>query len=191
MNDNSLRPAVSRMRSIRPLAILLACALSIPFLSTACNDSSVVGVEVGRKAPEITGESTTGVPVSLSGYKGKVVLLDFWATWCGPCRDMIPHEKDLLRQYDTRPFVILGISKDDKREDLKTFVEREKILWPNVFDGGGSICKEWRISAFPTLFLINHKGVIIGKWEGGGPQTMSEIDRAIDEAVREADKQQN
>jgi peroxiredoxin len=160
------------------------------FLFAGCGDTNTVGVEIGRKAPEISGESTSGVPVRLSGYKGKVVLLDFWATWCPPCRAMIPHEKDLHRQYDTRPFAILGISKDNQREDLKSFVDREKIPWPNLFDGGGSICKEWEISAFPTFVLIDHKGIIIGRWEGGGPQTSAEIERGVDEAVRQADKQQ-
>lgn len=159
-------------------------------VTSGCNDGATVGIEVGRKAPEIAGESITGTPVRLSQYQGKVVLVDFWATWCGPCRQLIPHEKDLHRQYDTRPFQIIGISRDEKREDLKRFVEQEKLPWPNIFDGGGTICSEWGVRAFPTFVLINHKGTIIGRWEGGGPQTMSEIEKMIDQAVREADKEQ-
>ncbi len=85
---------------------------------------------------------------------------------------------------------MLGISGDHKREDLKSFVDREKIPWPNIFDGGGSIRNEWGIKALPTFVLINHKGIIIGRWEGVGPSTMSEIEKGIDEAVREADKDQ-
>jgi peroxiredoxin len=169
---------------------VLVCLLFVVLFTAGCGDTNTVGVDVGRKAPDISGESTSGVPVRLSGYKGKVVLLDFWATWCQPCRAMIPHEMELNRQFDTRPFAILGISRDNKREDLKNFVDREKIPWPNIFDGGGTICKEWEISAFPTFVLIDHKGIIIGRWEGGGAHASAEIERAVDEAVREADKQQ-
>lgn len=179
-----------KTRRVGAVLWTLAPLLLVSF-NNGCNDANTVGVEVGRKAPEISGESIAGVPVSLSQYRGKVVLVDFWATWCGPCRSLIPHEKDLHRQYDTRPFTILGISRDRKREDLRSFVDQEKILWPNIFDGAGSICNEWGVNAFPTFVLINHKGIIIGKWEGGGPQVMSEIEKAVDQAVREADKQSN
>ena len=178
----------SRWHKRSRVALLLVTAICF-FAIIGCNDVTSVGVEVGRKAPEISGESTAGLPIRLSQYMGKVVLVDFWATWCKPCRELIPHEKDLHRQYDTRPFAILGISRDHQREDLKTFVDREKLPWPNLFDGGGSICNEWGVSAFPTFVLIDHKGIIIGRWEGGGPKTMSEIEHAVDKAVREADKQ--
>lgn len=173
---------------LRAFAYLLV--LPLAFLSGSCSDPNNVGVEVGRKAPEISGETSAGIPIKLSQYHGKVVLVDFWATWCPPCRALIPHEKELHRQYDTRPFAILGISKDEKREILKSFVDREKIPWHNIFDGGGTICKDWGVNAFPTFVLIDHNGIVIGRWEGGGERIMSEIQQAVEQAVREADKQQ-
>ena len=186
MNDGTQSTRGNTRRHVR--SFLLVFSLSL--VTGGCGDSNTIGVEVGRKAPEISGESTDGVPVRLSQYHGKVVLLDFWATWCGPCRTMIPHEKDLYRQFDTRPFVILGISADHKREDLKGFVAQEKLPWPNIFDGGGTIRNDWGVSGLPTLVLIDHKGIILARWDGLGPNTMAEIEKAVDEAVREADKQQ-
>ena len=108
----------------RPSWLRLACLfLSGSLLCTpGCDESNSIGVDVGNKAPEIGGESADGIPVQLSKYNGKVVLVDFWATWCGPCRALIPHEKELHRQYDTRPFVILGVSRDEKREERRTHV---------------------------------------------------------------------
>lgn len=176
-----------KARIFRFVAVLFAAILLL-FIGASCNEG-MTGVQVGNKAPEISGESISGVPIRLSQYQGKVVLLDFWATWCGPCRALIPHERDLHRQYDTRPFVILGISKDNKREDLKNFADQQKLPWHNIFDGAGTICKEWQIDGFPTFVLIDHKGVIIGRWAGANPQIVAEIDRAVDAAVREADKQ--
>jgi peroxiredoxin len=164
--------------------VLVFLSLSILFVS-GC-ESSQSSVDVGKKAPEINGEDMNGVPFALSQFQGKVVLIDFWASWCGPCMAEMPNTKELFRQYDTRPFAIIGISRDRTREDLKNFLDRQKPPWRNVFDAGGAISKEWNIAGFPTAVLVDHRGIIVGRWEGGGQS--NDIHDAVDKAVREAEK---
>ena len=165
---------------------LLAGSLVLSLcLLSGCGDANP-GLEVGQKAPEITGTSTDGAPIRLSQFQGKVVLLDFWATWCGPCRELIPHAKDLHRRYDGRPFAILGISLDRSSQDVATFTDREKLPWPNIFDGSGNISEQWNVQALPTLVLVDHQGLIAGRWVGG--KQMSEIQETIEKAIHAAEK---
>ena len=172
-----------------PLLFLPACAGSS---SSGDGDgklaplSSNRGVEKGKKALEIAGTDANGQPVRLSQYEGKVVLLDFWATWCGPCRQLIPHEKRLVSKYEGQPFAILGISNDQSKEVLKKFLERDKLPWTNILDADGNISQQWGIEGLPTFVLVDHQGNILGRWVSGGE--IDEIDRAIAAAVKKANQ---
>src|SRR5207244_146319 len=77
---------------------------------------------VGKNAPEAEAEDLAGKPVKLSAYKGKVVVIDFWATWCPPCKAMIPHERELVQKNADKPFVFISISADEKKDTLKGFL---------------------------------------------------------------------
>jgi thiol-disulfide isomerase/thioredoxin len=123
---------------------------------------------------------------TLGELRGKVVLLDFWATWCGPCRNEIPHEVELHRQFKGRPFEILGVSRDDDRKALSNFLSGNKLPWPNVFDEHGKIVNQWGVQGFPTFILIDHNGAVLERWVGGGH--INQIRAAVDKAVRAAEK---
>jgi peroxiredoxin len=149
-------------------------------------DMTTKTLAVGTLAPDVEGTDLDGKKVKLSGYKGKVVLLDFWATWCPPCRAMIPHERDLVKKMDKRPFVLLGVSCDEKKEDLTAFLEKEPMPWAHWWDGeGGKVFERYRIRPIPSLFLIDAKGVIRKKWVG--LQEAEVIDKAVEELVKEAE----
>lgn len=144
---------------------------------------SSLHVEVGKPAPPIEGTDVDGRPVKLSEFRGKVVVVDFWATWCGPCRKLIPHEKALVKRMQGRPFVLLGVSNDDDLADLRNLVQKEQIAWPNIYDGrGGPITRTWGPDGFPTFYLIDAKGVI--RYLDINP---NELDKAVDTLVAEAE----
>ena len=90
---------------------------------------AIRSVAVGNVAPEIEGEDIDGMPMKLSDYRGRVVMLVFWGTWCGPCMGAIPMEKAIVDRLKDRPFVLLGINSDSDREKLKARMREEGITW--------------------------------------------------------------
>jgi thiol-disulfide isomerase/thioredoxin len=122
-------------------------------------------------------------PLNLADYKGKVVLLDFWATWCPPCRAMIPHEKALVRQLEGKPFVLLGVSGDDTLDDLKKFDAAEQLSWRNFWDEGGQLRRQWGIKAYPTMIVLDHEGNEVARIRGAGKANEAKLAAAIDEAL--------
>lgn len=146
-----------------------------------------IKIGVGNPAPDVEGIDLDGKKIKLSSYQGKVVLFDFWATWCGPCRAMIPHERELVKKMDGKPFALLSISADNDKSDLTDFLKTEQMPWSHWFDGaGGPIAKKYKISAFPTLYLIDAKGVVRKKWVGSPGNEV--LDKAVEELVAEATK---
>jgi thiol-disulfide isomerase/thioredoxin len=142
---------------------------------------------VGKVAPAAESKDLDDKPVKLADHKGKVVVLDFWATWCGPCRGMIPHERELVKKHAGKPFVFISVSADESKEDLTKFLKDEEMPWVHWFGGtdGGPV-KAWNIHAFPTMYVIDAKGVIRGKIIGGGPQSEKKLDELIEKLVKEA-----
>ncbi|RMH31228.1 MAG: TlpA family protein disulfide reductase [Candidatus Hydrogenedentota bacterium] len=120
-------------------------------------------IAVGKTAPDFEAGTIDGKKVRLSDLKGKVVLLDFWATWCGPCRMIMPEMKKLYEENKEKDFVMIGISGDETLEDLKTYVEKEGIAWAQIFEPGQettSVLHRYGISKFPTTVVIDKNGVI-------------------------------
>jgi thiol-disulfide isomerase/thioredoxin/cation transport regulator ChaC len=146
----------------------------------------IKNLAVGKPAPDVENMTLEGKKVKLSDYKGNVVLLDIWATWCPPCRAMIPHERDMVKNLKDKPFRLVSVSADDQKETLIKFLEKEPMPWIHWWDNGteNPVLKKYRVRAFPTLYLIDHTGVIRYKWVGSPGN--DKLDKAVDELVTEA-----
>src|SRR5262249_9438930 len=120
-------------------------------------------VAVGKTPPPIRAADLDGQPQSLDRYRGKVLLIDFWATWCGPCRAELPNVKAVYRKYKDRGFAVLGVSLDQDREALKAFLKEQQMEWPQLFDGKGwrsEIARRYGLAAIPRTVLLDRQGVI-------------------------------
>jgi len=118
------------------------------------------GIQVGRVAPDWTLEGLDGGSASLDDYRGQVVLLNFWATWCGPCRDEIPDLEAVYQARKKQGFVVLGLAVEEPRETVAPFVEEMGITYPVLLDVQGSVKKVFRVSGLPMSLLIDGQGVI-------------------------------
>ncbi len=120
-------------------------------------------IKVGETAPDFTATTSDNKTIKLSDLKGKVVLLDFWATWCGPCIAELPNVKKLYADNKDKNFEIIGLSADEAIEDLQKLVEAEDLQWPQVFDGGDkadSVQKTYGVMKYPTTILLDKEGKI-------------------------------
>jgi thiol-disulfide isomerase/thioredoxin len=160
-------------------------ALALGALLAGCGDSGPVAV--GSTAPDITGKDLDGNPLDLKDYRGKVVMLSFWASWCGPCRALLPHEKSLVERYQGKPFVLLGVNRDSQIWEGRKLVESGDVTWPSFWDGKEEIAKTYGVDALPFIFVIDHKGVVQFITRGISPEIEKKLDERIETLVREAE----
>jgi peroxiredoxin len=115
-----------------------------------------------RMAPPFSVTTTDGQRVSLDDLAGKVVLLDFWATWCGPCREALPHVREIAKKFQGQPLVVLSVSLDNDQQKWKDFITKNEMTWPQCFDGGftGPVAKMFGVEAIPHTFTIDADGVL-------------------------------
>ncbi len=121
-------------------------------------------VKINQTAPEISLPGVNDSPISLSSFKGKVVLIDFWASWCGPCRATIPSVIQLYDKYKGNGFEVLGVSIDSKKKDWIKAIEQDKIKYPQVNDKAGWYSKTaeaYGVNAIPNTFLLDKTGKIV------------------------------
>lgn len=114
-----------------------------------------------RMAPPFAVTTLDGTRLSLDDLQGKVVLLDFWATWCAPCREALPHMREIAKKFQGQPLVILSVSLDSDEQIWRDFVGKNEMVWLQYRDGGfgGSIAKLFSVTAIPHTFTIDADGV--------------------------------
>lgn len=126
-------------------------------------------LEVGLVPPEVVGADVDGKPLKLTPADGKVKVLIFWGTWCGPCMALVPTERKLVEDHSGKPFALFGVNGGDERETAKEAMAAKQMTWPSFFGGmRGGIPAEWNVQAWPTVFVIDPAGVIRYKGHGEG-----------------------
>jgi cytochrome c biogenesis protein CcmG/thiol:disulfide interchange protein DsbE len=120
----------------------------------------------GRSAPDFRISDFNGNPVALSDYRGKVVFVNFWASWCDACKDEAPLLASVSKTLDPNQAVIIGVDALDQEPAGKTFAQQYGITYTNGFDDTGSVAVDYGISGMPETFVISPTGKLVGKFYG-------------------------
>ena len=148
-------------------------------------DSTMIGSVVS----DVTGRRVDGTQDSLAAYAGRVVLVDFWATWCGPCKDAFPKLRQMVEEFPQDHFQIIGVSVDDELETVLDYLAGEPLQWVVWHVGSDSaLVRRWRVTGFPTYVLIGPEGTILSKHPGAfNPEFRAEIEQAVRDAGQSAE----
>ncbi len=143
---------------------------------------------LGKEVPEIAAEGVDGKKFRLSDSRGKICMLNFWASWCGPCMQMVPVERALAQRMQGKSFALIGVNGDAILPDAKRAMEREKMTWPSFWNGKegpkGPIATAWNVHGWPTIFVLDAKGIIRFKLEGYGNQASNVLNGCVDELMK-------
>lgn len=159
-------------------ALIILLSVSV-FVAAGCRKKEK-GLE--GSAPDFTLSDLNGNPVSLSSFKGKPVLVEFWATWCPPCRVSLPEVNALYERYKGRGFVVLAVSLDQSITEARDFAKQNGLTVSVLFDDRG-IDNLYHVTGIPTAFLLDKQGIIKQTHSGFGPRTMEELSSEIEKLL--------
>ena len=149
---------------IFPLLLLLS---GVAQAVTPLNNLVVVPEVARHAAPDFVSENLRGGNIGLADYKGKIVLLNFWATWCMPCRAEMPGMEKLWQKYKEQGFVVVAVSNDEgSKKRVETFSKLLDLSFPILLDPEGEVNDLYKVSSMPTSFLIDGNGKIISRIVG-------------------------
>jgi tetratricopeptide (TPR) repeat protein len=140
------------------------------------------GQYVGRPAPEFRLKDLHGAEVALGDFKGKVVLLDFWATWCGPCRQEMPEFQRIHRELAAKDVVVLALDVDEPLETVAGYMDKEKFTFPVLLANGTSVMDRYSVHGYPTTFAIDKNGLVADVIVGGGSEGAPRLQALIEKA---------
>lgn len=151
---------------------MLHVVVALAFVFVGCTDSRT-GIYPGEKAPDVVGVDLQGSPVSLHSIKGKVILVNFWATWCAPCMAELPALEALYQRLKGQGFQIVGIAVDDAPANIKDAVNQYHISYPIIIDEDAKSKRRFEIKGLPESFVLDsqHKVLIVNDPSDGDPVT--------------------
>jgi thiol-disulfide isomerase/thioredoxin len=144
----------------------------------------------GTPAPELKAQDLAGAPKTLADYRGKVVLLNFWASWCPPCLREIPSMERLRIKMAGRPLAIVALDSAEAQEDVNAFLSTMKLGFPVLLDPDGSNTRRWKVFALPTTFLLDAEGrvryVLTGPTEWDEEEALAVIESLMAEQTQQS-----
>lgn len=163
---------IADRRALAPCRVALIFILVTFIFTSGCQDSRR-GIYPGETAPDVLGVDLDGHPLSLHSVKGQVLLVNFWATWCGPCIAELPALQSLHDKLKDRGFRVVGVAIDDSPENIREAVSKNHITYPVVLDEEGKSKRKFEIKGMPESFVLDaeHKVLVIQDPADGTPVT--------------------
>jgi peroxiredoxin len=137
-----------------------------------------------KPAPNFTLNDLAGKPVSLADQKGKVVVLDFWATWCGPCVESMPHLDELNKQMSARGVRIFAVNLRETKQQVEKFLSDQKLGLPVLFDTDGKVGDLFKVQGIPQTVVIGKDGVVRKVMVGYGPGAEGQLKEVVEAALK-------
>ncbi len=141
--------------------------------------SAPAAVRAGEIPSALNVQSFDGKPFSLESLKGRIVVLDFWASWCVPCRSSFPFFNSLVEKYGSRGVSVLGLTLEDDTDAVTNFLDGVPAMFPIVRDPTGRAGEVFEVVAMPTTFLIDREGRVVARFEGSDKHTHEKLDAAV------------
>lgn len=161
----------------------LLIVLTFFFLAAAAPSPWASDELVGKRAPDFTLKDINGNNVSISSLKGKTLLINFWATWCPPCRAEMPSLNRMYNEYKGRGLVVLAVSTDKNINAVKDFLSKKPFDFYILTDADTKVTRQFKVFSLPTTFLIDKNGVIIQKYLGEEEWESPEIRKNVREIL--------
>jgi peroxiredoxin len=137
------------------------------------------------KAPNFTLKSNSGKNIKLSELRGQVVLLNFWASWCGPCRQEMPFLEKLHKRYSALGFTVLGVNVEEDPRKAKTLLKDISVSFPILFDTSNKVSKQYKVSAMPSTIMIDRNGNMRYLHKGYKPGDEAQYKKWVKQLIRE------
>ena len=180
MNRSRRRPSKGAMRRWTRWVGAVTCATLVLWLAV-----SAAALNQGQRAPEIGLRDLDGQPVRLAALRGKVVLVDFWASWCEPCREEMPFLNRLYREHRDDGLVVIGVSVDRRERNVGRFLRRTRVSFPIVHDADQAVVGRYSPPTMPSSYLIDRRGIVRYVHEGFRAGDAERITREIEGLLRQ------